>query len=78
MDDKEFDAIRRIAAARHQTVSDWVRQTLHAARSIYPSSDAGRKIQAVREAASHAYPTADIDRMLGQIEQGYSGNGDGE
>lgn len=76
LDDAEFDAIRQVAEVRHQTVSDWVREALRAARSVYPTSDAGRKIQAVREAASHHYPTADIDPMLRQIESGYSGSDD--
>jgi hypothetical protein len=26
---------------------------------------------AVREAARHAYPTGDIEQMLGEIERGY-------
>jgi hypothetical protein len=32
-----------------------------------------RKLEAVRLAARHDYPTADIDRMLEEIEQGYAG-----
>ena len=73
LDDAELAAIRRIAKTQHQTVSDWVRQSLRAAQRNYPSADAGRKIQAVREAATHRYPTTDIDGMLREIEQGYAG-----
>jgi hypothetical protein len=29
------------------------------------------KIEAVRAAAKHSYPTADIDEMLTEIESGY-------
>lgn len=29
------------------------------------------KIEAVRSAAKHEFPTADIDTMLGEIEDGY-------
>jgi hypothetical protein len=29
------------------------------------------KVRAVREAAGHGFPTADIDEMLGEIERGY-------
>jgi hypothetical protein len=74
LEEEEFAAIRRIAKARHQTVSDWVRQSLRAAQSEYPTTDAGRKVQVVREAAGHSYPTTDIDGMLREIEQGYSGS----
>ena len=73
LDEEEFATIRRIAKAQHQTVSDWVRQSLRSARREYPTVDAGRKVQVVREAVGHSYPTADIDGMLGEIEQGYSG-----
>jgi hypothetical protein len=73
LDDEEFDSIRRIAKEHRLTVSDWVRQSLRAAQREYPATDAGRKVQAVREAASHSYPTADMDGMLREIEQGYSG-----
>ncbi len=73
IDDKEFAAIRQVAAERHQTVSEWVREALRTVRSVYPTGDAGRKIQAVREAATHSYPTADIEQMLQQVESGYGG-----
>ena len=73
LDDEELAAIRRIAKAHRLTVSDWVRQSLRAAQREYPATDAGRKVQAVREAASHNYPTSDMDVMLREIEQGYSG-----
>jgi hypothetical protein len=72
LDDEEFASIRRIAKEHRLTVSDWVRQSLRAAQREYPATDAGRKVQAVREAASHSYPTADMDGMLREIEQGYS------
>ena len=73
LDDKELASIRRTAKAHQLTVSDWVRQSLRAAQRECPATDAGRKVQAVREAASHSYPTTDMDGMLREIEQGYSG-----
>lgn len=33
-----------------------------------------RKLKIVRAAAQHQYPTADIDRMLAEIEAGYKRN----
>ena len=53
------------------TVAAWVRETLRSARRREPLGDSDAKITAVRTAASHAFPTADIDQMLGEIEQGY-------
>ncbi len=65
--------IRQSAKAQRQTVSAWVRQALHTAQRDYPMVDAGRKVQVVREAVGHGYPTTDIDGMLHEIEQGYTG-----
>ncbi len=53
------------------TVAAWVRETLRSARRREPLGDSDAKITAVRTAASHAFPTTDIDQMLGEIEQGY-------
>ena len=73
LDDEELEQIRRLAEAQHQSVSDWVRQALRAARREYPSLEAGRKIQVVREAVTHRYPSADMDDLLRDIESGYAG-----
>jgi len=53
------------------TVAEWVRQALRRARRDEPSGDPKRKLSAVREAARGTYPTADIGRMLAEIEGGY-------
>jgi hypothetical protein len=73
VDDAEFRELQRVARARRMTLSEWVRQALRAARREQPAADAGRKLSSVRSAARHAFPTADIDAMLGEIEQGYLG-----
>ena len=36
-----------------------------------PLGDAGKKLEVIRAAAQHDYPTADIDTMMAEIEQGY-------
>ena len=41
------------------------------ARRREPLGDVGKKIAAVRAAARHTYPSADIEQMLTQIEIGY-------
>lgn len=71
LQDPEYREIQRIARARHMTIAEWVRQALAAARRYEPLGDAGKKLDVIREAARHEYPTADIEEMLGQIERGY-------
>jgi len=74
LDEAEYREIRRLARQRHATVAAWVREALRAARAQQPSRPADDKLRALRAAGAHAYPTADIDEMLAQIESGY-GNG---
>jgi hypothetical protein len=55
------------------TVAEWVRQALRVARRDEPAVEPRRKLAVVREAAAAAYPTADIDVMLAEVERGYLG-----
>ncbi len=71
LDEAELDEIRRSAEARQMTVSEWVRQTLRVARHREAVGEAPRKLAAVRAAVRHEFPTADIDRMLEEVESGY-------
>jgi hypothetical protein len=71
LDEPEWREVQRAARARRTTVAEWVRQALRAARRREPLGDGGRKLDAVRAAARHAYPVADIDQMLAEIERGY-------
>lgn len=71
MDQDEFELIRAAARERGMTVSEFVRETLREARRKVASGDTERKLAAIRAADRHAYPTADIDQMLGEIERGY-------
>jgi hypothetical protein len=75
LDDEEFAEIQRSARRSRMTTAEWVRQALRAARRTEPQGDAKRKLEVVRAAARHEFPTADIDRMLDEIEQGYGGAG---
>lgn len=71
MEQDEMESIRAAARERGMTVSEFVRETLREARRKVASGDAARKLEAIRAADRHAYPTADIDQMLGEIERGY-------
>jgi hypothetical protein len=73
LDETEIRELRRIARAHRMTVAEWVRQTLRNARRREPLGDPGPKLMAIRKAATHAFPTADVDEMLADIERGYAG-----
>lgn len=69
--DEEFEQVREVARESGLTVSEWVRQVLRRARTERPADDRARKLAAIRAAAQHSFPTADIDEMLAEIERGY-------
>lgn len=70
LEESELRDIQRIASRRRITVSEWVRQVLQAAQRNEQRRNTRRKLQAVRAAAKHAFPTADIGEMLDQVERG--------
>ncbi len=74
LDPDEITAIQAAARRRRLTVSEYVRRTLREARSGEPSSGAAKKLLVVREAAAHAYPTADPECMEAEIQRGYLGD----
>ena len=71
LQDPEYREIQRAAKTQHMSVAAWVRQALAIARRRDPIGDPGKKLDAVRAAARHLYPTADIEDMLAEIESGY-------
>jgi hypothetical protein len=73
LSEDEYLEIERIARSQRLTVSAWVRRSLRRAGRDEPELAADRKLAAVRAAARHEFPTADIDRMLEEIERGYVG-----
>ena len=74
--DPDYREIQRAARARHMSVAEWVRRALEAARRHEPSADIGKKLQAVRAAARHTFPSGDIESMLAEIESGYTSGSD--
>jgi hypothetical protein len=71
LDDAELEDIQRMARERRISASEWVRQTLFEIRPGKPAKSPEEKLTAIRQAASHSFPTADIEQMLAEIEQGY-------
>jgi hypothetical protein len=74
LDDGEWKEIQNAARAERMTVAEWVRQTLRFARRAVSTSDVEAKLAAVRTAARHQFPTADIEPVNAEIERGYLGN----
>ena len=72
LDEGEYRRIQRIARRRGQSLAEWVRQALRAASRDEPDRGVDKKLAALRAATAHAFPTADIDRMLTEIERGYA------
>jgi hypothetical protein len=71
-EDDELRELQRLARQHRMTTAEWVRRSLRAARDAESGADVGQKLAAVRTAAAHAFPTADIETMLDEIERGYA------
>ena len=69
--DPEYREIQRVARSRRMSIAEWVRQALNAARRLEPGTAVGKKLEVIRAAARHDFPTSDIDHMLEDIESGY-------
>ena len=71
LEESELREVQRIARANRMTVAEWVRRTLRDARRRQPSGDASKKLAAIRRAARHTEPTADVETMNAEIARGY-------
>lgn len=71
LQDSEYREVQRAARSRRMSIAEWVRQALEMARRREPLTDTDKKIEAVRAAVKHEFPTADIEQMLAEIERGY-------
>jgi hypothetical protein len=75
LEDDEYRRFRQLARKRGMSMAEWVRQALRLAYRQEPLGDREKKLAAVRAASRHNFPTADIEEMLREIEQGYAGGG---
>ena len=69
--EQEMADIERFANREGLTVGEWVRRVLRAARASRPAIEPEVKIRSIRRAMKYSFPTADIDQMLSEIEEGY-------
>jgi hypothetical protein len=74
MKTEELERMREHAQRQGMNLSQWVRETLRQAMRLQPAHDVDRKLEYVRSAVGHQFPTADIDQMLSEIEEGYRSN----
>ena len=70
LDEDEHQALKRAARRRGASMSQYVREVLRESWSAEPSSPVEAKLAVVREAAAHAYPTAESEEMEAQIQAG--------
>ncbi len=69
LDDEEYLEIQGIARRQGLPLAEWVRQALRRARSdASGSGTVDSKLRVIAEASRHAFPTADIEVMLREIE----------
>ena len=71
LDDQEMREIQKTARRNHMSVAEWVRQALRSARRKEPEGDSRKKLECVRAATRHSFPTGDMDQVLAEIERGY-------
>jgi len=71
LQDEEYEEIKRAARSRNIPVADWIRHALADAVRREPSDDVAEKLENIRAAAKHEFPTSDIETMLAEIEKGY-------
>jgi hypothetical protein len=69
--DPVYRDIQRMARSRRMSIAEWVRQALDLARRREPAGGLGKKLEVIRAATRHDYPSGDIDDMLAEIESGY-------
>ena len=72
LQDPEYREIQRAARSRHMSIAEWVRRAMELARRSQPAGGAGKKLEAIRRASRHQYPSGEIDQMLTEVEAGYT------
>ncbi len=71
LEEDELASVQAAARVRNMTTADWVRFSLRASLENDRLAEPAVKLEALAIASRHAFPTADIDQMLAEIETGY-------
>lgn len=67
LNEAEYQQIQRAAANAGISISQWVQQAIASSLSSESQESIGRKLEAIRAAVKHSFPTADISVMLAEI-----------
>ena len=68
--DEELEQLRKAAARKGLTLSEWTRQVLHRARETQTGPTRDGKLAALDRALACGHPTGDVTAMLTEIETG--------
>jgi hypothetical protein len=71
LEDEQLREVQALARRHRLTTAAWVRRALRESMEREPRPDPRAKLAAIRRAASHEFPSGDIDGMLDEIERGY-------
>jgi iron-sulfur cluster repair protein YtfE (RIC family) len=73
LNDAEYREIQQNATLQNVSITEWIQQALRSAfrKEFHSRISPKQKLEAVRSAAKHSFPTSEIEDMLAQIEQGY-------
>jgi len=72
LDDHEMKGNPQHCTPEAHDCRGWVRRALRAAKSEEPCANPHRKLRVLQAATAHSFPTADIEELLDQTEQGHS------
>ena len=70
LDEEEYKEIQGVARRQRVTLAEWVRQALRQAKNNHPGT-VEAKLRGIADASRHDFPTADIEVMLQEIEEGH-------
>ena len=70
LDEEEYKEIQSVARRQRVTLAEWVRQALRQAKNNHPGT-VEAKLRVIADASRHDFPTADIEVMLQEIEEGH-------
>ncbi|MBI4209630.1 MAG: antitoxin [Deltaproteobacteria bacterium] len=70
---REYRTFQTLAHQAGLSLGEWVRRILRQTVEQKSRRDPSQKLDSIRVAYKHHFPTADIDRMLDEIEKGYLG-----
>lgn len=73
VEEDELAAIKKAARRQRQSVAEWARAALRAAREADAGRPASEKLRALHAGTVHAFPTGSIEEMLADIDRGYNG-----